>query len=91
MGGRSYDRGRGSRPPLHGRAAAELELQVTADYAAGSVRDLALGAALMMSGAARPEPGAVCATSPPIAAAVELASVLLVELGDRRADVGRGA
>jgi len=60
--------------------------------------DLELGAvctALMMSAAARPELGAdlelgaVSATSPPIAAAVDLAGVLLVELGDRRADVTR--
>jgi hypothetical protein len=41
---------------------------------------------------ARPS-SSVCTTSPPIAAAVELAGVLLVELelGDGRADVGRRA
>ena len=53
--------------------------------------ELELGDAALMSAAPRPELAAVCTTSPPIAAAVVLAGVLLVELelGDRRADVGR--
>jgi hypothetical protein len=54
--------------------------------------NLESGDAALMSAAAQPELGAICTTPPPIAAAVELAGVLLVDLmlGDRSADVARG-
>jgi hypothetical protein len=89
---RPRSRPRPRRPAALMSAAPRPELAADLELGAVCTTSPPIAATVVLAAMRRGPSSDVCTTSPPIAAAVVLAVLLVeLELGDRRADVGRAA